>query len=122
MPVSGVLFADFVKPKEVNEVDQFQMSGKQLPKQIHTPFFKCLRQNCMVCVGKGIVYDLPGFFLLEMLLVDKDSQQLHDSQSRVGIVQLYAGFFGKVLPGKLSTGILSVNSVPSDDVLQSRRY
>ena len=46
--ISGVFLADLVQPIVVDEVDKFQVSGKELTDKIDTPFLQCFWQNCMI--------------------------------------------------------------------------
>lgn len=36
------------------------MSGKETAEELDTPFFQCFRQDSMICVCKGFVYDPPS--------------------------------------------------------------
>ena len=72
----------------------------------------------MVGVRKGVIDDLPGFLLSEQFLVDKYSQQFDNTESRMGIVELYAHLFCKVSPLEFTASFLCVAFVATNDILK----
>jgi len=69
------------------------MSWKQFAQKVNTPFLQSLRENSVISIGKSVINDFPGFFLLHMLLVNQNTQEFDYTQSRVSIIELNAGFF-----------------------------
>jgi len=119
--VSRVLLADLVEPEVVDQVDQLEVPGQQLAYQLHAPLLQRLRQDCVVRVGKDLIDDLPGLFLVDVLLIHQDPQEFNDSQGGVRVVELYAGLFWEVLPGEGLSGFFGMRLVPPDDILDGGR-
>ncbi len=94
------------------------MSWQQLVQQLHTPFLQGLRQDSMIGIGEGIVNDIPSCFLIQMFLINHDSQQLNNAQRWMCVIELNWSFIGEVLPLKFTFVFLTVSLVSTDDVLQ----
>lgn len=48
MPIARIFFTDFAKPKEIDEINQLQVSRQNSTKQLDTPFLKSLWKDSMV--------------------------------------------------------------------------
>lgn len=75
----------------------------------------------MIGVGESIVDDLPSFFLIDMLLVNQDTEQLNDTQSWMSIIKLNTSLFGEILPFEFSARFFGVGLMASNDILNGCR-
>lgn len=109
--IPWILLLELLNVKEVDQVDQLQMTGKQLLKQTHRPLFKSFGQDSMVSVGKGVINYLPCFIVGHFLFINQNSKQLNRSDCWMGIIQLDLMFLSELRPIILMLGL-----VPPDDV------
>ena len=72
----------------VDLIDDLQVSGQDELQHGHRPALQCLREEGVVCVGKGQSADVPGLLPAQLLLVQENTHQLRDSQRWVSVVQL----------------------------------
>jgi hypothetical protein len=79
----------------IDQVDQFQVSRKQITNQVSRPLFKRLWKNGMVGVGERVVDNTPSLFEREHLFIDENAQELDRGDGWVSIVQLDAILVGE---------------------------
>lgn len=72
MRILRKLFSHLVHPEMIYKIEEFQMSRKEFTDKIYAPFLQGLRQDCMVCIRKSIINNLPGFLMLESLLINQN--------------------------------------------------
>ena len=96
----------------VNFVDDFQVAGQQLAKQVNGPALQRLGHEGVVRVAKDPLGNLPGGFPLKLVDVEQQTHQLSHPNGRVGIVELNSGKFSQVIQAPV------VAQVQADDVLE----
>jgi hypothetical protein len=75
----------------------------------------------VVGVRECIVDNLPCSLLINVLLINHNPQQLHNSQRRMRVIELHGGLLGEFLPLELNAIELGIRLVPSDDILDCSR-
>lgn len=96
----------------VDQIDEFKMSWQQFSKKINRPFLKSLWQDGVICVRKGIVHHVPGFFEGEFLFVNKNSKKFDCSDGWMGVVEL-----DFVLLSEFGEPVIVLVFVSSDDII-----
>lgn len=117
MSVTWILLSNSGQPEVVDQIDKLQMSWQKSFQQLNTPFFKSFWQNCMVGVWKRIVNDVPCGLLIQVLLIDHDSQQFDDTQGWMSIIQLDSSFIREVFPIEFTLVFLAVAFMSTNDIL-----
>lgn len=50
----------------VDFIDNFQVPGQQMSKQVHRPAFQSFRKDCVISVSTCTHTDVPGLYSKEM--------------------------------------------------------
>lgn len=69
----------------------------------------------MVGVGEGVVHNIPGLLVRELLVINEDPEQLDGTDSRVSIVELNLVELSEMSP------VLVIFFESADDVMQRSR-
>ncbi len=93
----GRVFKPAADPAVQNFYDGDQL-GHYLFQIGNGPFFQGFCQNCMVCVGTGLFYDLHRFIKINPPLREQPDQ-LRDHHGRMGIVDLDYRIIRQVMEG-----------------------
>ena len=117
-PVSipDILGRNFPEETEIDLVNDFQMTRKKFFQNIHGPFLKRFAHERMIRVVEGLRADIPRFIPEEVLLIDQETHQFGNRESRMGIVQLDHIVFREIFQGctgKFDSG---------DDILKGRAH
>lgn len=96
----------------INLVDKIQMTGKQFSDKATRPLFQSFGQNSMVSVGEGVVHNIPGLLVGQLLIINEDPEQLDGTNGRVSIVELNLIEGGKLIP------VLVIFFESADDVMK----
>ena len=100
--VVRVLVPHHLQEKMVHFVDQLQVPREQPLDQRNVPLFERFREHGVVGVGEHLVDDVEGTLVLQSLLVNHHSQQLHNGQRGMRVVQLDGHHGRQLLPRPLS--------------------
>lgn len=84
--VAREALGDVVEEVQVDHVDDLQVAGQEVLEERNRPLFEGLGKNGVVGVRENLGGDLPGDIVGDLLLVDKDAHELHNSDRRVGVV------------------------------------
>lgn len=120
--ITWILLTNSGQPEVVDQINEFQMSGQQSLQEFDAPFLKSFRQNCVISVRKSVINDVPGSFLIQMFLIDHDSQQFDNTESWMGIIELNGDFIGEIFPLKLTLVFFAMDFMTTDDILNCGRY
>lgn len=122
MRIAWILFGNSCQPEVINQVNELQMPRQKPFKQMHTPLFKRFWQDSMIGIRESVINNVPRGLLIEMFLVDHDSEQFNNTQRGMGVIELDGSLVGEVLPVKLALILLAVGLVTTNDVLKGGGY
>ena len=80
--------ADVLQVPVIDLVNDLEEPRQRFTKQRHWPFLKRFRQERVVRVPEGAPRDVPGRRPVHTMLVDEQTHQLGDADSRMRVVQL----------------------------------
>ena len=96
--VTRVLSPHLFQEVVIDEVDQVHVPRQQLCQQGYRPLLERLWQDCVICIGEGVVDDVPRFPVVELLLVQQDPEQLDRRDTWMRVVELDLTFVRELGP------------------------
>jgi hypothetical protein len=66
----------------------------------------------VVSVGEGVVHNIPGLLVWQLLIINEDPEELDGADGRVSVVELNLIELGELIP------VLVIFFEPADDVMQ----
>ena len=67
-------------------IDNLKVSGQHVLQHLDGPPLQGLREEGVVCVGKGLGTDAPGLVPSKLLVVNQDAHELRNGHGRVGVI------------------------------------
>src|SRR5260370_1242562 len=93
--IARKLRADGVKQAAIDLEHDLKVPRQHLLKPRKRPFLQRLRKQSVVCVSEGPLSNAPRSVPAETLIVEQNSHQLRNGQSRMRIVELNGDLLGK---------------------------
>lgn len=110
--VLGELALDALEEEQVDIVNELEVARQEMLEQGDGPLLEGLRKDGVVGVTESVSDDVPSLLPVKTLEINKDTLELDNSQSWVGVVQLDGNLLGELPPRAL--GLLET----ADDIVQ----
>ena len=96
--ILGELALDGLEEEQVDVVDELEVAGQEMLEQGDGPFLESLGKDGVVGITESAGDNVPCLLPVKALEIHKDTLELDNSQSRVGVVELDGDLVGELLP------------------------
>jgi hypothetical protein len=100
--IAWKLSANIAQETAIDFINDLELPGQHVFKPGYRPPLESFRQQGMIRVRQCVLCDAPGFVPSKLLLVNQDSHQLRNGQSRMSIVHLNCNFVCKQTPVRVA--------------------
>src|SRR5258705_9084982 len=84
--IIGVQISHFSEEAAIDLINDFKMPWQKRSEQADGPFFECLRQQGMICIGKCFLGNSPGIIPIHLLFIYQYPHEFCHADGWMGVI------------------------------------